>query len=63
MRFVGTRGAPSSLPILDVAMCFRSAQDDVMLELHVDDTHGEVPEDMLTELAFYVPPGHEEFPA
>ena len=40
-----------------------SAQDDVMLELHGDDTHGEVPEDMLTELAFYVPPGNEDFPA
>jgi hypothetical protein len=41
-------------------MCFRSAQDDVMLELHVDDTHGEVPEGMLTELAFYVPSGNED---
>lgn len=34
-----------------------------MLELHVDDTGGEVAEDMLTELAFYVPPGNEDFPA
>eukprot|EP00198_Chlamydomonas_reinhardtii_P000242 XP_001689577.1 high mobility group protein [Chlamydomonas reinhardtii] len=38
-------------------------KDDVMLELHVDDTGGEVAEDMLTELAFYVPPGNEDFPA
>lgn len=34
-----------------------------MLELHVDDTVGEVAEDHLTELAFYVPPGNEDFPS
>lgn len=34
-----------------------------MLELHVDDTGIEVAEDMLQELAFYVPPGNEKFPA
>ncbi len=38
-------------------------QDDVMLELHADDMVGEVAEDMLTELAFYVPPGNEDFPS
>ncbi len=41
----------------------RAPQDDVMLELHVEDMHGEVPEDMLSELAFFVPPGNQDFPS
>ncbi|PNW88436.1 hypothetical protein CHLRE_01g029450v5 [Chlamydomonas reinhardtii] len=50
------------LPLPDVCTA-QQTKDDVMLELHVDDTGGEVAEDMLTELAFYVPPGNEDFPA
>ncbi|GIL87416.1 hypothetical protein Vretifemale_15530 [Volvox reticuliferus] len=50
------------LPLADVCTA-QQMKDDVMLELHVDDTGGEVAEDMLQELAFYVPPGNEEFPA
>ncbi|GLC39441.1 hypothetical protein PLESTB_001348900 [Pleodorina starrii] len=50
------------MPLPDVCTAQQN-KDDVMLELHVDDTGGEVAEDMLQELAFYVPPGNEEFPA
>lgn len=40
-----------------------SAKDDVMLELHTDDTAAGDKEDVLTEIAFYVPPGNTDFPA
>ncbi|KAG2487533.1 hypothetical protein HYH03_013813 [Edaphochlamys debaryana] len=50
------------LPLPDVCTAQQN-KDDVMLELHVDDTGAEMPEDMLTELAFFVPPTNEEFPA
>ncbi|GIL44113.1 hypothetical protein Vafri_1648 [Volvox africanus] len=50
------------LPLADVCTA-QQTKDDVMLELHVDDTGVEVAEDMLQELAFYVPPGNDEFPA
>ncbi|GFR39904.1 hypothetical protein Agub_g409 [Astrephomene gubernaculifera] len=62
LAFVVGNKVAFELPLPDVCTA-QQTKDDVMLELHVDDTGGEVAEDMLTELAFYVPPGNEEFPA
>lgn len=55
-------GKPAfELPLPDVCTAQQN-KDDVMLELHVDDTGGELAEDMLTEIGFYVPPSNQEFP-
>ncbi|KXZ45334.1 hypothetical protein GPECTOR_56g431 [Gonium pectorale] len=62
LAFVVAGKVAFQLPLPDVCTAQQN-KDDVMLELHVDDTGAEVAEDMLTELAFYVPPGNEEFPA
>lgn len=54
--------AAFEFPLSDVSGS-TTAKDDVMIEFHVDDTTGDQREDVLTEAAFYVPPGNQDFPA
>lgn len=39
------------------------AKDDVMMELHVDDTAADDRQDVLTEIAFHVPASNQDFVA
>jgi hypothetical protein len=41
------------------ALQAQQAKDDVMMEFNVDDTAADEREDMLAEMAFHVPQGHE----
>ncbi|KAF5832780.1 FACT complex subunit SSRP1-A [Dunaliella salina] len=53
-------GRPAfEVPLPDVVSA-QQAKDDVMMEFNVDDTAADEREDMLAEMAFHVPQGHED---